>query len=108
MFYLSPGLIGSCVAIFVLAVLYEGLKVLRETLRRRYSYVVTVDFTDTKVYGSGPTQTTVVTESKGNIPRYDVSPFNLLQFSFESLHKIKNYAQYYCRVKNTVFSLSNS
>ena len=58
---------------FVLAALYEGLKVLREILKRRYSYVVSVDLTETKVYGTGPNQTTVVTESKGELPRLDLS-----------------------------------
>lgn len=62
-------LVFSCLAIFVLAALYEGLKVLREILRRRYSYVVSVDLTETKVYGTGPSQTAVVTESKGQMPR---------------------------------------
>ena len=63
-------LVFSCVAIFVLAALYEGLKVLREVLKRRYSYVVSVDLSETKVYGTGPNQTAVITESKGEIPRY--------------------------------------
>ena len=63
-------LVFSCVAIFVLAALYEGLKVLREMLKRRYSYVVSVDLSETKVYGTGPNQTAVVTESKGELPRY--------------------------------------
>ena len=63
-------LVFSCVAIFVLAALYEGLKVLREVLKRRYSYVVSVDLSETKMYGTGPNQTAVITESKGEIPRY--------------------------------------
>ena len=62
-------MVFSCLGIFVLAALYEGLKVLREILRRKYSYVVSVDLTETKVYGAGPTQTAVVTESKGQLPR---------------------------------------
>ena len=58
--------------IFVLAALYEGLKVLREVLKRRYSYVVSVDLSETKTYGTGPTgQTAVITESKGQLPRLD-------------------------------------
>lgn len=64
----AEGIIGSCVAIFILAALYEGLKVLREVLKRRYSYVVSVDMTETKTYGTGPGQTTVITESKGHLP----------------------------------------
>lgn len=71
-------LVFSCIAIFVLAALYEGLKVLREVLKRRYSYVVSVDFTETKVYGTGPNQTAVVTESKGELPRYILYVSNLL------------------------------
>lgn len=66
-------LVFSCVAIFVLAALYEGLKVLREVLKRRYSYLVSVDLTETKVYGTGPNQTAVVTESKGQLPRYCIN-----------------------------------
>ena len=62
-------MVFSCLGIFVLAALYEGLKVLREVLKRKYSYVVSVDLAETKVYDTGPTQTTVVTESKGKIPR---------------------------------------
>ena len=62
-------MIASCIAIFILAALYEGLKVLREILKRRYSYVVSVDLTETKTYGTGPGQTTVITESKGQLPR---------------------------------------
>ncbi|XP_068694829.1 high affinity copper uptake protein 1-like [Montipora foliosa] len=62
------GMIGSCIGIFILAALYEGLKVLREILKRKYSYVVSVDLSETKTYGTGPGQT-VITESRGQIPR---------------------------------------
>ena len=67
--FLKTGIVGSCFAIFVIAALYEGLKVLREILKRRYSYIVSVDLSETKTYGLGPSQTTVVTESKGQSPR---------------------------------------
>lgn len=35
--------------------------------------MVSVDLTETKVYGTGPGQTAVVTESKGQLPRLDLS-----------------------------------
>lgn len=63
------GIVASCFAVFVIAALYEGLKVGREILKRRYSYVVSVDLTETKTYGTGPGQTAVITESKGQLPR---------------------------------------
>ena len=62
------GMIGSCIGIFILAALYEGLKVLREILKRKYSYVVSVDLSETKTYGTGPGQT-VITEARGQVPR---------------------------------------
>lgn len=48
--------------------------------------MVSVDLTETKVYGTGPNQTTVVTESKGELPRLDLSS-NSLFFLF-NLHQI--------------------
>ena len=62
------GLVGSCIGIFVLAALYEGLKVFREFLKRRYGGVVSLNF-DTKVYGPGNSQTAIITETKGSLPR---------------------------------------
>ena len=38
-------------------------------MKRRYSYLVSVDLSETKTYGIGPSQTTVVTESRGQSPR---------------------------------------
>ncbi|XP_020626924.1 high affinity copper uptake protein 1-like [Orbicella faveolata] len=86
-------LVFSCVAIFVLAALYEGLKVLREVLKRRYSYVVSVDLTETKVYGTGPNQTTVVTESKGELPRSRICNWHHLVQTF--LHVVQVTISYF-------------
>lgn len=47
------GMIGFCIGIFILVVLYEGFKVLREVLKRKYSYVVSVDLLEIKIYGIG-------------------------------------------------------
>ena len=33
--------------------------------------MVSVDLSETKTYGAGPGQTTVITESKGQLPRLD-------------------------------------
>ncbi|XP_033099121.1 high affinity copper uptake protein 1-like [Anneissia japonica] len=54
------GLIGSCVAVFFLAVLYEGLKVMRETLLRRS--VVNVRYKTMQVAKGSET---VLTETHG-------------------------------------------
>lgn len=86
-------MVFSCLGIFVLAALYEGLKVLREILKRRYSYVVSVDLTETKVYGTGPNQTTVVTESKGNLPRSRICNWHHILQTF--LHVIQVTLSYF-------------
>ena len=36
--------------------------------------MVSVDLTETKTYGTGPGQTAVITESKGQLPRLDSYP----------------------------------
>ena len=81
----SAGIVASCIGIFILAALYEGLKVLREILKRRYSYVVSVDLSETKTYGTGPGQTTVITESKGHLPRLDYCVVTQLKLRNSSL-----------------------
>lgn len=86
-------LVFSCVAIFVLAALYEGLKVLREVLKRRYSYVMSVDLTETKVYGTGPNQTAVITESKGQLPRSRICNWHHLVQTF--LHVVQVTISYF-------------
>ena len=44
---LFPGLVGACIILFILSVLYEGLKYMREVLLRRaavgINYSVTTD-----------------------------------------------------------------
>lgn len=62
----SIGMVASCIGIFILAALYEGLKVSREILKRNYSYVVSVDIPGSKTYSNGQT---VITESRGKTPR---------------------------------------
>ena len=64
-------MVGSCIAIFVFAALYEGLKVFRDYLKRRYGGVVSLDLETKVYYAPGAKQTTVITESKEEIPRYD-------------------------------------
>ena len=60
------GMVASCIGIFILAALYEGLKVSREILKRKYSYAVSVDMSGSKTYSNGQT---VITESRGKPPR---------------------------------------
>lgn len=60
------GMVASCIGIFILAALYEGLKVSREILKRKYSYAVSVDMSGSKTYSNGQT---VITESRGKQPR---------------------------------------
>lgn len=86
-------MVFSCLGIFVLAAFYEGLKVLREVLKRKYSYVVSVDLAETKVYGTGPTQTTVVTESKGKIPRSRICNWHHILQTF--LHVVQVTLSYF-------------
>lgn len=62
----AGGMVASCIGIFILAALYEGLKVSREILKRNYSYVVSVDIPGSKTYSNGQT---VITESRGKTPR---------------------------------------
>lgn len=64
--FFSIGMFASCIGIFLLAALYEGLKVYREILKRKYSYVVSVDMPGSKTYSNGQT---VITESRGTTPR---------------------------------------
>ncbi|XP_028512656.1 high affinity copper uptake protein 1 isoform X2 [Exaiptasia diaphana] len=65
------GLIGSCIAVFVLAALYEGLKVTREILKRKYGYVVSIDLDKSTHYAKNGTtgQSVTVTETAGQIPK---------------------------------------
>lgn len=62
----AGGMVASCIGIFILAALYEGLKISREILKRKYSYVVSVDMPGSKTYSNGQT---VITESRGKPPR---------------------------------------
>ncbi|EDO27532.1 predicted protein [Nematostella vectensis] len=86
------GMIGSCIAVFILAVLYEGLKVSREMLKRKYGYVMSVDM-DTKVYGSNQNQTVTVTETRGHIPRSKIC--NLHHFIQSLLHIVQVTLSYF-------------
>ncbi|XP_071948347.1 high affinity copper uptake protein 1-like [Antedon mediterranea] len=55
------GLVGSCIAVFFLAILYEGLKVMRETLLRRS--VVNVRYKTMQIAKGSET---VLTETHGS------------------------------------------
>lgn len=87
------GIVASCFGIFILAALYEGLKVFREVMKRRYSYLVSVDLSETKTYGIGPSQTTVVTESRGQSPRSRI--FNWHHFLQTGLHVVQVTVSYF-------------
>ncbi|XP_031569689.1 high affinity copper uptake protein 1-like [Actinia tenebrosa] len=62
------GLVGSCIAMFILAALYEGLKVSRELLKRKYGYVVSIDL-GKNVYEQNGRGSVTVTETTAEIPR---------------------------------------
>jgi copper transporter 1 len=64
------GIVGSCFAVFFLAALYEGLKVCRELLQRKYGFVVSIDLDKSVYKQNGAGQSVTVTETKTEIPRY--------------------------------------
>ncbi|KAK3732241.1 hypothetical protein QZH41_010586 [Actinostola sp. cb2023] len=87
------GMVGSCIAVFIFAALYEGLKVLRETLKRKYGYVVSIDLDKTQYAQNGTGQSVTVTETPGRIPKSKICNFHHIIQSF--LHIVQVILSYF-------------
>jgi len=83
------GMFGSCVAVFILASLYEGLKVLREILLRRS--MVSVRYNTVPVGNRGENGNTLITETHKSVGARMCSLGHSLQAVLHILQVVLSY-----------------
>ncbi|XP_074655102.1 high affinity copper uptake protein 1-like isoform X4 [Tubulanus polymorphus] len=86
-------MVGSCIAIFILACLYEGLKVLREYLLRKHVVAIRYSAYDMPASTSGSSREAMVmeTQQNGSIKHKMISWPHILQTMLHILQIVISY-----------------